>query len=69
MTEIAMPHVVAGCCGAQEFVIYCYFRPLVGQKWEVGENLLSLSFISRAYLEDTQRRVEVALKRVMGKEF
>lgn len=68
MTKIAMPHVVAGCCGAQEFVIY-YFRPLVGQKWEIGENLLSLSFISRAYLEDTQRRVEVALKRVMGKEF
>lgn len=36
-----MLHVVAGCCGAQEFVIHSYFRPLFGQKWEV-ENLLFL---------------------------
>lgn len=62
-----MLQVVVTVAEYEDFVIYCYFRPLFGQNGGNKVPFLPLSSISRADLGDIQRRVEVALWKLIGK--
>lgn len=61
IAKVAMLHVVAGCCKAWEFHNTLPFQTSIRLKWEGKDPFLRLYFISRAYLGDIQRGVEVAL--------
>lgn len=67
MAKIAVLHVVVAVAEHEDSVIHCYFRPLFGQNGRGRVPFLPLSFISRAHLGDTQRRVEVVLWKWVGK--
>lgn len=56
-----MLHVLVAVAEHEDFVIHCYFRPLLGQNGRERFPFLPLLFISRAHLADIQGRVEVAL--------
>lgn len=69
MAKIAMLQVVAGCCRAWEFRNTLLFQAFTWSKWEEKVSLsFPLCFISSAFLQDVQRRVEVALWRLTGKD-
>lgn len=68
MAKVAMLQMVADCCRAREFCKCCYFRPLFGRNGREKAPFLPLCFISRAHLGDIQRRVKVALWRLMGRD-